>query len=324
MCILYVGPVHLSYYRSSRIISESSKQQLSISSCALPTRKSEPPFQNHRSFHRAMATHRHPEHVVATIKFIQKGFKLIRQSRTPYLDDASDQLKKTLNVATSRLDFYTGKPGDDGDEFIEPFPHTKMHELVNRIQPWESPACPSILPVDGDLDNRGQARDIWNVLQSYLRLNKDDEAPGIISGTDWKIVTPEEDDILFPLLTNSFWKVEKFVDQCDFKKPHISCFLTNGSPLRDMVPYMSELETIVWVTGSRLLDKGYQDHHIVPVTIVSASGPRLRITQGYVHQGQVFVRMTPIIDLEEGERKKWDEFIQTLCWIVGNPIGNTA
>ncbi|KAI0837003.1 hypothetical protein F5Y06DRAFT_272796 [Hypoxylon sp. FL0890] len=266
----------------------------------------------------------HPDHVLTSMDFIKKALKLIRKSQDPYLDANADGQLQNLNVVTSYLDFNTGKPGDTGDMFVEPFPRAKMEQLMDRNRPWENPDCPSILPIDNNLDNCGRARDLWNAFQGYLRLDKDDTAPSILDETGWKIVIPEEGDILFPLLGNPMsWKVEDFVDKCDPKVPHMSCFMTSKLTHRDMVPCMSELETILWITASRLLKKEYQNHRIVPVTIFSASGCSLRITQGYVNQRQLFVRMTPIIDFTEGEVKKWDEFIQTLCWMVGNPIGST-
>ncbi|KAI1396689.1 hypothetical protein F4819DRAFT_491240 [Hypoxylon fuscum] len=79
----------------------------------------------------------------------------------------------------------------------------------------------------------------------------------------------------------------------------------------------------MYVVGSRMLDEKYQHHCIVPVTVISAAGYCLRITQGYVDHEQLFVRMTPIIDFTTGE-DKWNDVIQVLCWILGDPVGITV
>ncbi|KAI0156745.1 cytochrome P450 [Hypoxylon sp. FL1284] len=164
--------------------------------------------------------------------------------------------------------------------------------------------------------------DRWRILPdrpmeraSILRLNQDDTAPGILEGKGWDFY---EDERAFKLTDLPSWKVE------DPEKPHMICFLSNHKPLTNAVPSKAELQTILWTIASRILDETYHSHRIIPVTVLSAAGYSLRITQGYVDREQLFIRMTPIIDFTAGQKKKWDDFIQTLCWIVGDPVGITS
>ncbi|KAI1766860.1 hypothetical protein GGR53DRAFT_181846 [Hypoxylon sp. FL1150] len=205
--------------------------------------------------------------------------------------------EKNIKITISNLDFYSGKPSDHGEIFIKPVPFSQMLQRMEDTRPWENPhGCPSILPIDDHLDNREKARAMWYA----------------------------EEDPLFQLTMPGPWKVEDFIVREDPTTPHLNCFLSNEVPLKDMVPSTGELRTILWSVGSRILDKDYQCHRIVPVTIVSACGLRLRIVQGYVDQAQLIVRMTPIVDFTAGEKKNWNDFIQTICWMIGEPVGVTT
>ncbi|KAI1088243.1 hypothetical protein F5B19DRAFT_472274 [Rostrohypoxylon terebratum] len=135
---------------------------------------------------------------------------------------------------------------------------------------------------------------------------------------------PFADENLAKLTVPSPWKVECFMDTFNLDTPHMVAFLSNDLPLTDMIPSEGELHAILWIIGSRILYVQYQYHRIIPITLVSAAGYRLRITQGYIDQGQLFVRMTPIVDFTVGEKEKWDDFVQALCWVVGNPVGVTT
>ncbi|KAI0176054.1 hypothetical protein GGR52DRAFT_571026 [Hypoxylon sp. FL1284] len=229
-----------------------------------------------------------------------------------------------IKYTISRLDFYSGQPGDDGERFIQPFPHSKMLQRLNETRPWDNPRiCPSISPTDQRLalDYCAEARGMWNVLQSYLKLNQDDAAAGVYEDTRWKSI---EDKNLARLTIFLPWKVESFMDTMDYEKPHMICFLSNHLPLEDMIPSKAELQAILWIIGSRIIYVQYQHHRIIPITLISGAGFRLRITQGYLDQGQLRIRMTPIVDFSEGEKDNWDDFFQALCWIAGDPIGVTT
>ncbi|KAI0180609.1 hypothetical protein GGR52DRAFT_532032 [Hypoxylon sp. FL1284] len=251
------------------------------------------------------ALSKHPAHVVATVELVQKGIR-----------------NKAIKMTTSHLDFYSGKPDDNGQVFLEPFPAAEMRHLMDQKRPWLAPrGCPSILPTDEHLDSCWQARHLWNALRCYLKFNQDDLAPGILEGTGWDFYMDER----VGRLTDTWpWKVESFLDRFDSAKPHVICFLSNHKPLTDMVPSTVEIRTILYTVGSRMVDKKYQHHRIVPITIISAAGYSLRITQGFVDQDQLFVRMTSIFDFTAGEHERWDDFIQALCWIVGKPVGITV
>ncbi|KAI1779022.1 hypothetical protein F4818DRAFT_437823 [Hypoxylon cercidicola] len=93
-------------------------------------------------------------------------------------------------------------------------------------------------------------------------------------------------------------------------------------PPKDMDPSISELRTILWSVGSRVLDKNYQCHRIIPFPLSDIAFVLFKAMS--TDQTQLILRMTPIVDFTAGEKEKWNDFIQTLCWIVGEPVGVTT
>ncbi|KAI1779021.1 hypothetical protein F4818DRAFT_437822 [Hypoxylon cercidicola] len=129
-----------------------------------------------------------PKHVADTVMFVKKGL----------------QNEKYIKITTSNLDFYSGQPSNHDEIFIKPFPLSQMLQRMEHSRPWDNPGgCASILPIDDHLDNCGKARALWNVFRSHLRLNQDENGPGVIQGTGWEIVLVNEDDTLFQLTTLS-------------------------------------------------------------------------------------------------------------------------
>lgn len=140
------------------------------------------------------------------------------------------------------------------------------------------------------------------------------------------------------------WRVHGLVDKCDPSIPHITCLLANEAPLKDNILSTAELWVILLLTFARLAREEYKHHQTVPVshalfrgftsivlanknkvTVISTAGTRLRIAQGNIDSEQcVRVRMTPILDFEQGVAKTFDEIMGIMGWIVGEPIGKTV
>jgi hypothetical protein len=61
------------------------------------------------------------------------------------------------------------------------------------------------------------------------------------------------------------------------------------------------------------------------VTVISASGRRIRIVQGVVDiiKGSIEVRVSDIIQFDEGIKKNEKKFHTLLGWMVGEPVGRT-
>ncbi|KFH45553.1 hypothetical protein ACRE_036010 [Hapsidospora chrysogenum ATCC 11550] len=80
------------------------------------------------------------------------------------------------------------------------------------------------------------------------------------------------------------------------------------------------------ITAGRLLAQPYHRHRVFPVTLLTASGTKLRVTQGYVdRQGRsIKVYMTKIIDFVEGEKKNWADVLTVIAWLAGKPTGDTT
>ncbi|KAI1464448.1 uncharacterized protein F4812DRAFT_212253 [Daldinia caldariorum] len=260
-----------------------------------------------------------PKHVPDSFRLIEEVFQLTYQNGS-YFECTSER------VQVSSLDFYSGKPSDNDEQFIRTFPSGQMRQLLEEVRPWDNPdGCPSVLPIDNEVDDAAQARDLWNAFRSHLSINRDGNAPGIIQNTDWKLVVPRDTNLLFRLTRHLPWNVETFFDQCNPAKPHIGCYLANHIPLKETTLCTSEIQTILWTIGCRLMDEKYQNHSIIPVTFLSGTKSSVRIVQGFIDDCRILkVQLTPVIDFSGGERSRWEQFIQMLCWVVGEPVGNTV
>ncbi|KAH9995005.1 hypothetical protein F4779DRAFT_607831 [Xylariaceae sp. FL0662B] len=267
------------------------------------------------------------------LKFLVKIFGLTKRG-TPFSNRLYLEEKDLcpLGITISGLDFYSGEPRDDGQIFIKPLPYKRMDKLLKQCQPWSSYYdCPTIPSESFHSDKIWQARDIWNVLQSYLRLNKDPNGPGAMDKTGWKMIMPPGAWKTYQATETSFWCVDSMLERDesdDPPKPHITCFLADRAPLKDMVLSMSEFKAIRNITAG-CLKGGYtntRQHKIIPITFVTGAGYDFRITQAYMDgdKERIFIRMTPIINFTKGEKEMEKEFISTLCWLVGEPVGTTT
>ncbi|KAI1780507.1 hypothetical protein F4818DRAFT_8079 [Hypoxylon cercidicola] len=223
-----------------------------------------------------------PQHAQPIIDLIRKVWKNVKESRVSYLDENK---LKGLKITLTTLDFDSGKPGDNGEIFIRPFPYSKMLQLINRNRPWLNPyGCPSILPVDEALDNDAQARNFFNVAQGYLSLNSDVSASGVIDETVWEIQVPSKQDCLSRWDDYARWNVPNYLVNNDSSKPHVIAFafVADQALLRDGLLSLSEVQMTLLLTGRRLLRKECRHKQIVPVTMICVSGYQARITQIYI------------------------------------------
>ncbi|KAI5861873.1 hypothetical protein GGS23DRAFT_573590 [Durotheca rogersii] len=212
--------------------------------------------------------------------------------------------------------------------FVQPIPSSEIREIMDKTQPWLNHYGTEELPTIDDemiLNDYERAGSVWHSFETLLSLNQDYWGPGLFDVMDWEEFLPRGAAGLSRRGDGWNWQVQVLLAKWDSPKSHITCFLADASPLREMVLSNSELWTIQGITTDRLLQKPYQHHRTVPVTILSCSGCQLRVTQGYVDTAsrRVRVRMTPIVDLRDGKEKMWEEILHFLGWFVGEPVGDT-
>lgn len=66
--------------------------------------------------------------------------------------------------------------------------------------------------------------------------------------------------------TYEFWKIEQFLIRKSTSLPHINGLVVDNSPMRDMDPLASEIQSILVLTHESLLNEEYRHHRVIPVS----------------------------------------------------------
>ncbi|KAM4054988.1 hypothetical protein HRG_005802 [Hirsutella rhossiliensis] len=230
---------------------------------------------------------------------------VMRPLSSKYEPYVSDERLRGMNITMSDLDFVSGKPGNGGEQFIEPIPAVTVNQWLNETKPWTIRRDFHVQPEFAD-----------NPQNSYRALNSLSRGEA-----DWQVkcilrhnATPHEPHVLTVL-------------DPDLDKPHTICFLADNALLRDDRLSSSEVITVVLLSVLLRAEPKHnpRNHRISPVTIVSASNRSVRIVQGFadIETRAVEIRKSPIVHFDQGVWANWDQWVIVLGWLMGNPIGNT-
>ncbi|KAI0402968.1 hypothetical protein F4802DRAFT_573237 [Xylaria palmicola] len=258
-----------------------------------------------------------------------------------YLDD----LEK-FRIKCTGLDIRTGKSTDGSEPFLRPFPVTQLTEIFEQTKPWldcglerelERELVGSDMPFKASENPQADARGLNRCISSFFLHSEESGIEPPMWRTGWRPrfmdYTKGErlgryhasSDVYFP-----DWVVTHILDKMDEgKTPHVTCLLVDWDLLREDQLSNAEVWCILAVTYRRLRSREYRKHQIIPVTIVSSAGSRLRVVQGYVdgRDQYLHVRKSPIIDFETFHLSKPEEaekmnVVVALC--VGEPGGHTG
>lgn len=128
-----------------------------------------------------------PNDARATVSFVKATADSLRQDTTP---DLTQSKLQQYHVTLSRLDFYTGKPADDGDTFIQPMQAHLMRQIMEKRQPWNNPdSSLKELNFDPALDLAWHGCAILQLVEVWLEVDEDPEGSGLLFETGWKIQT---------------------------------------------------------------------------------------------------------------------------------------
>ncbi|KAI0897459.1 hypothetical protein F4806DRAFT_401695 [Annulohypoxylon nitens] len=267
------------------------------------------------------------ERLETILRLSRETLKAIYKKKIDYLSEDGGYFKRLLNFEINHLDFRTGHLLDGSEKFLRPLSLDEVNELLSKTKPWEgeSPIDPitEIYPL---LDNLWMARFIQITIERYLTNNKDGRLPGAINSTGWEGRSGMRTKYRYRIEeTYEFWKIEQFLIRKSTSLPHINGLVVDNSPMRDMDPLASEIQSILVLTHESLLNEEYRHHRVIPVTLITGSGTQIRITHGNVdvEEGRMSLWMTPIIDLVADEKEKKDDLLRVLGWVVGEPVGNT-
>ncbi|KFH48236.1 hypothetical protein ACRE_008280 [Hapsidospora chrysogenum ATCC 11550] len=216
----------------------------------------------------------------------------------------------TLGVSVGDLSFTTGQTHDGSDQFIQPILLEEIDQALTQIRPLEAEnAHYKTMSILGHGTNLWQARYICSFFDDLLgKRVKMGRSLASFANTAGR------------------GEGETISDKCDPSIPHKKCYLLYEARLRDGVLSASELMAILSIPASRLLAEKYRHHRVFPVTLLTASGTKVRVTQGHVDgkRRSVKVYMTRTIDFVEGHEKNWNEVLTVLSWLLGKPTGITT
>ncbi|KAI1497020.1 hypothetical protein F5X99DRAFT_413483 [Biscogniauxia marginata] len=219
------------------------------------------------------------------LTFIKERLPHIRRSDAPYVDE-HDPALKNLEIEIKPLCFDdSDSPGDDGEILSEPLPFSSMSDLVEEKEPWATPG--GVMTVSRHLPPDGCVA--W--LTSKSRR----------------------------------WKVEKWIDNPRSPEPCLACFVSEESDLEEQQLSMSVVQITLVFTFYRLCQEKFKQHRSVPITIVSASGLRVRIHRASFKllggcKGHIFVQKSPIMNLAKVQGPISDDMIHILRWMAGSSL----
>ncbi|KAI0529981.1 hypothetical protein GGR58DRAFT_273000 [Xylaria digitata] len=281
------------------------------------------PSENLENHHRRMAQAVYSNHINAMLT-MKRIIRSLTKRRSAYL---TDKALERLNIQCTGLGLNTGMPSDGSEIFIRPFQTTKIHSILEEIQPWHEYQ----MTYDRSFGRYSSAQGILCCIYAWLTCTRRDPLPSLIRHTDWDVRQMEYDEgerlcryPRPPSFRSPYWDVAEVLDKMDGLTPHVSCLLNDDAPLGDAQLSNAEVWCILAITYRRFRQREYRNHRFIPVTIISASDMQVRIVQGYVDaQGDcVRVRKSPILDFEDFEQaRKHMEVI--LSWCIGETVGDT-
>ncbi|KAH9884035.1 hypothetical protein F4778DRAFT_580960 [Xylariomycetidae sp. FL2044] len=230
-----------------------------------------------------------------------------------------------FRINCSTLDLSSGKSSDNGPAFIRPLPIPRIRQVLELTRPW---ARRELSTKEGTTYPLAAALEISSYLGGYL-LDSEDRESALIDSTSWKERGMDWDGNEWLSHRKGLngpnpieWYVEHVIEKMDGITPHLACVLVDRAPMIDKQLSHAEVWCILNCTSARLLRPEYRNQKIVPVTVISAAGRKVRVVQGYVdgQESRVQVRKSKKLNFEQEDRQN-TELI--LSWLIGDPIGNT-
>ncbi|KAJ5951342.1 uncharacterized protein N7479_009755 [Penicillium vulpinum] len=230
--------------------------------------------------------------------------------------------QEKLHITTTELNLISGDGNDYGPCFVHPFSYDKMREYAVREQPWDKFDIHG-LNID-DTPELCRYRGWVNACQVIKGLHYSlDNFFGDIPPRDMSDEDNELDSVYAPQWQ---WNITSWANAKDTSQPHITAFMVDSQPFRANRFNSGEISIAYGLIAKRRIEDGYNDHRYIPIIIISASGFQARILQIW-HDKQnpeaLQVRSSPIMDFNGGVQNNLDDWVTLLCWIAGDPVGDT-
>ncbi|KAI0203429.1 hypothetical protein F4808DRAFT_458190 [Astrocystis sublimbata] len=268
--------------------------------------------------------------VLPTHEFILESMEPLARNRgrTPYLDDC---VMNKLRIERSHLEFDPTIHAPDPNALLKLMPEESMTKLARKFHFWSHDG--TIASSDYDDDPFTQACTFTEVLDIYLDStlpSEDITSPVLLDDFIWEVgeFPPDQSRIInySNYEKNCHWNVDFALWVRDCSRPHIQYALSQSDSLEDGKVTLGEVWTLLTVTGCFFDRPEYARFDFIPVTIVSVSGMKARIVQGYADAKtrRITLRTIPVIDFGPGherERTYWTKFQTLLRWLLAEPLG---
>ncbi|KAK5626023.1 hypothetical protein RRF57_001739 [Xylaria bambusicola] len=118
------------------------------------------------------------------------------------------------------------------------------------------------------------------------------------------------------------WKVDYILDVKDASLPHTNCTLIEAGKLEENKLMFSEVWSILMLTLNCLRNPQKERYEVVPVTVVTISGPTFRIVQGYIDgkTGSVNIRKSGIVPIGSDKKTMKEQMMLLVRWLIAEPV----
>ncbi|KAI2612749.1 uncharacterized protein GGS25DRAFT_476949 [Hypoxylon fragiforme] len=287
------------------------------------------------------------ERTVRTVTFIRKLFQRLSTAQNAHLHHERDLPGLNVVVLRGGLDFAatttaasTTHNDDDGgggaqsssssSSFFAPTSWPWVYDVLRRNPPGVALSSSSLSDgankeEEDDYDGWSVAHAMWADLASWLGMVEDRAMPGLLDETGWLSMDTSPFTMLRRHVDDVHWTLEALFEHADGSRPHVICVLSDSQPLREDCVSLSELLLILSMVFVRITSPEYEQHRLVPVTILSCSGLPVRLVQGFIDPAaeKVVIRKTPIMTRTVRERDCWDLHVGLLRWLTATPVGET-
>ncbi|KLU82847.1 hypothetical protein MAPG_01915 [Magnaporthiopsis poae ATCC 64411] len=208
-----------------------------------------------------------------------------------------------------------------------------MSSWLDKAEPWLEPAAEVDPSEPGEVSPahiyRGaeclsESMDVW--FWEFMRR---------VTGFDtnnqiWPFMKYSESQYL----DGSFSKYQWILDYKGDRKnngdtpsvPRSVACIANMPKMREDCLLAQEVAAIFHLTFHRFLTARKKGFHVVPVTLISCSGNKVRVLHAYIDEANrcVNVRKSPIFDFAGGIKKpdktpEYKNWVRILCWVLAKP-----
>ncbi|KAI1093969.1 hypothetical protein F5B19DRAFT_448140 [Rostrohypoxylon terebratum] len=250
-----------------------------------------------------------------SIDLATQGMNYLRTKRTATYLEPNDLAK--LKVECTEIDFDTGISNDEGPKVLDLRSFDEMDAFAKANNLINNPNVGCL----GEYSpgNWYAANYLGEFFVGLVDLEPQADQPTLLKLHPWNISRRncygDVRDIIY-------WRIIFHIRLPNGSRPCTVSFLANEGPLQDDKLLLSEVFSILLRGNHELKLEKNCKYQIAPVTVVSASGRRVRIVQGYADgsKDRIVMRKSRIIDVDGEKEQNLQGLMRLACWVFGSPL----